>query len=253
MFELARRRRAAGVAAVLLGFTGTRIAAAQSPQETPLHPAPVTHKNWVDDPYAPHHTDGTSLRVGSAVGPIAIDDRRYTALGAVVAVGRRVGLFSFDLEYDYLTLQDPGPSTLVLGRAQNLALVGRVDLLRLDSHYVGANSMVALYIEGAVQRTMYHYYTPTAAEAPRAVAADSERTQAAFGFGALLDHRLEEPLGFPNRVGWQLGWRLATTPRDEHDAMISCKGCLAAHEPGPMMSRIYDTELIVTSTIDFTW
>jgi hypothetical protein len=34
--------------------------------------------------------------------------------------------------------------------------------------------------------------------------------------------------------------------------MVACRGCLAAMQP-EMTSRIYDTELIVTSTLDFTW
>jgi hypothetical protein len=259
MTVMARQRRRVGRIVVLLAFTGSGVAAAQPPQETPANAPPpeppqVEHKNWVDDPYGPHVTEGTFLRFGTGVGAITVDQRSYTALGVVIAIGRRVGIFSFDAELDYLGLQDPGPSSLVYGHAHNLALVGRMDVLRLGSDIVGANSMVAFYMEGAVQRMMYRYDAPADGDAARAVPADSGRTQAAVGFGALLDHRLEQPLGFPNRIGWQLGWRLATSPRDEHDPMIACRGCLDFEmTPPKMTSRIYDTELLVTSTLDFTW
>ena len=250
-----KRRSAACGATVLLAFTGAGVAVAQPPPGETRPEAPqVEHPNWIEDPYAPHVTNGTLLQFGTAVGPVTIDQRRYTALGAVIALGKRVGRFTFDVEYDYLTLQDPGPSSVVYGRAQNLALVGRVDLLRFGSNVVGANSMVAFYAEGALERTAYHYYLPSVDDAPRAVPDDNGRTQAAVGFGVMLDHRLEQPLGFPNRVGWQLGWRLASSPRDQHDNMIICRGCTPlVSEPTMMTSRIYDKELIVTSTLNFTW
>jgi hypothetical protein len=266
MTGMAKRRPSVGRVVVLLAFTGSGVAAAQAPQDTPPQPraidptpppdrAPsqVAHRNWVDDPYEPDVTDGTFLRVGTAVGSFTVDQRKYTVLGAVISLGRRVGRFSFDFELDRLQLQDSRPTSIILGNATNLAMVGRFDVLRLGPRVVGANSMVAFYAEGAVQRTMYHYDRPQDGEAPRAVPDDSGRTQAAVGFGAILDHRLEQPLGFPNRFGWQLGWRLATQPRDSHDPMVACRGCLAAQQQTPMTSRDYDTEVILTSTLDFTW
>ena len=246
-------RRVTGAATVLLAFTGAGVADAQTPPgETDPAPPQIEHRNWIDDPYAPHVTNGTLLQFGTAVGPVTIDSRKYTALGAIIELGKRIGRFTFAVEYDYLTLQDPGPSSQIFGRAQDLALVGRVDVLRLDSSVVGANSMVAIYAEGLIERTSYHYYLPGQDDLPRAVPGDNARTQAAVGFGALLDHRLEQPLGFPNRVGWQLGWRLASSPRDEHDPMVACHGCVPLIAE-PMMSRTYDTELIVTSSLLFTW
>jgi hypothetical protein len=212
----------------------------------------VEHRNWIDDPYAPHVTDGTLLRVGSAIGALTIDQRKYSGIGGVVALGRRINRFSFDVEYTFMQLQDPGPSAVVLGRAQDLALVGRLDLLRLGPRVVGANSMIAFYAEGAVEESAYHYDLPGENDDPRPVPEDNWRAKAAVGFGAMLDHRLEQPLGFPNRFGWRLGWRLASSPRDQHDTMVACRGCLAA-VAGMPMPRVYDTELIVTSTLDFTW
>lgn len=259
----AMRRSVLSGAMVLLGFTG--VARAQPPSDTlPQDPNPpdatpppeqpeVVHPNWVDNPYAPHVTNGNLLRFGTAVGPITTDQRDYTAIGAVIALGRRVGRFTFELEYDYLGLQDPGPSSLILGRAQNVALVARVDVLRLGPSVVGANSMLAIYAEGAIQRTMFHYYYPGITDAPREVPDGGGQSQAVVGFGALLDHRLEQPLGFPSRVGWQLGWRLASSPRDQHDPMLLCTGCVQDQSSSMPMPRVYDTELIVTSTLNFTW
>ena len=249
-----KRRSAACGATVLLAFTGTGVAVAQTPPgETAPAPPQIEHTNWVDDPYAPNVTDGTLLQFGTAVGPVTIDSRKYTALGAIIELGKRFGRFTVAAEYDYLTLQDPGPSSQIFGRAQDLALVGRVDVLQLGPHIVGANSMVAFYAEGVVERTSYHYYMPGPEDAPRFVPDDNGRTQAAVGFGALLDHRLEQPLGFPNRIGWQLGWRLASSPRDQHDPMLTCHGCVPLVSEPTMISRTYDKELIVTSTLNFTW
>jgi len=230
---------------VWLVFTGAGVGWAD--------PQQVSSRHWIDDPYADHVTDGTLLRFGSAVGPVHVDDRKYTGLGATIAVGHRAGIISVDLEYTYLGLQDPGPSSLEYGRAQQLAVVGRVDVLRLGPRLVGANSLLSFYAEGALQRTMYHYYLPSQGETPRVVPSDNGRNQAAVGFGFWLDHRLEQPLGFPNRVGWQLGWRLAASPRDAPDQMVTCRGCLAAPAGGMTTPKAYDAELIVTSTLDFTW
>jgi hypothetical protein len=223
------------------------------PGETaPAPQAPqVEHRNWVDDPYAPHVTEGKLLRIGSVVGDLTIDQRKYSGIGGVIALGRRAGRFSFDVEYSFMRLQDPGPSAIAVGRAQDLALVGRFDLIRLGPHVVGANSMVAFYAEGALEESAYHYDLPPD-DAPRLVPEDNMRSKAAVGFGAMIDHRIEQPLGFPSRFGWRLGWRLAKSPRDQHDAMVACHGCLAAMAPTPM-PRAYDTEMILESTLDFTW
>jgi hypothetical protein len=258
-----KRRSASCGAAVLLVFTGAGVAVAQPPPgevEPDQDPVPVVapvpapeavHKNWTDDPYAPHVTDGALLSFGTIVGPLQIDQRKYTGLGPVIAVGRRIGRFTFSAEYDFLALQQPDTSSVMLGRAQSLAAVGRVDVVRLGPHIVGENSMLAIYAEGAIEHTAYHYYAPGLSEAPRAVPADNGQDLAVFGFGTLLDHRLMHPRGL-SRIGWQFGWRLASTPRDQHDAMLQCSGCLAASQ-GPMMSRTYDTALLVSSTLYITW
>jgi hypothetical protein len=262
MAAISKRRSAAGGAAVLLVFTGAGVAVAQpppgevdpNPDPVPVvvpTPAPETHKNWTDDPYAPHVTDGALLSFGTIVGPLSIDQRKYTGIGPVIAVGRRLGRFTFSAEYDFLSLQQPDTGATQLGRAQSLAAVGRVDVIRLGPHIVGENSMLAIYAEGAIEHTAYHYYQPAITDAPRLVPADNGQDLAVFGFGTLLDHRLMHPRGL-SRIGWQFGWRLASTPRDQHDTMLNCVGCLASQQ-APMTSRTYDTALLVSSTLYFTW
>ncbi|MCE9571908.1 MAG: hypothetical protein K8W52_02010 [Deltaproteobacteria bacterium] len=214
--------------------------------------SPIARRHWVDDPYAPHVTEGTLLRVGSAVGGVRVDSRKYTGIGGMIALGRRQGRLSFDAEYTMLVLQDPGPSSIELGRAHQLAAVGRVDVLRLGPHIVGGNSMIALFTEAGLARTFYRYAMPRYGETPREVPADNSRTQVEVGMGLFLDHRLEQPLGFPNRIGWQLGWRLAASPRATRDEMVACRGCIASPNPTTPVEA-YDTEMLLTSTLDFTW
>lgn len=264
MLMTSKRRSAAGGAAVLLAFTGAGVAVAQPPPgevepamadpvpvAAPVPQAETEHKNWADDGYAPHVTDGALLSVGTIVGPLSIDQRKYTGIGPVIAIGRRVGRFTFSAEYDFLSLQQPDSGSIQLGRAQSLAAVGRVDVLRLGPHVVGENSMLAIYAEGAIEHTAYHYYQPGITDAPRLVPADNGQDQAVFGFGTLLDHRLMHPRGL-SRIGWQFGWRIASTPRDQHDTMLECTGCLSTTQ-APMTSRTYDTALLVSSTLYFTW
>lgn len=233
-------------AMVWLVFTGAGVGVASANPSSP-----IAARHWVDDPYAPHVTDGTLLRVGSAVGGVRVDSRRYTGVGAMVALGRRVGRLSFDAEYTQLILQQTGPASLEIGRAHQLAAVGRIDVVRLGPHVVGGNSMIALFAEGGLARTIYRYAMPGFGEPPRAVPKDNSRNQVEVGVGVFLDHRLEQPLGFPNRIGWQLGWRMAASPRATRDAMVACRGCIAAPTTEP--AEAYDAEMLLTSTLGFTW
>jgi hypothetical protein len=236
-------------AMVLLAFTGAGVGVAFA------DPSPVTHKNWVDDPYTPHVTDGHLLRFGTAVGPVRVDDRHYTGIGPTIAFGHRQGRFSFDGEFTELLLQAPGTGSIELGAAHQFAAIARFEPLRFGPHMVGGNSLLSIYGEGGLVRTIYQYFQPSLSEAPRAVPQNNSRSQVEVGMGLLLDHRLEQPLGFPNRIGWQLGWRLVTSPRATRDTMVACRGCIAAPVPAASSQHVdtYDTEMLLTSTLDFTW
>jgi|JI10StandDraft_1071094.scaffolds.fasta_scaffold40731_2 hypothetical protein len=233
---------------LLLTVTGTGLAVAQPP------PAAAPEPRWVDDPYAPHDTTGANLRFGSAVGHLIHDDKQYTALGAAIAVGPRFDRYTLEADYLYLDLSEPGPSSLRYGSAHRLGVMARVDVIRFGPHAVGANSMLALYAEAGAARQWHRWSRPSATEPARLTPIDSVASIGVVGFGLNLDHRLEKPLGFPNRIGWQLGWQLTATPSHLPDETVLCRGptCTTAAPTMPSApSR--NTALLVTSTIAFTW
>jgi hypothetical protein len=227
---------------VLLAFTGAQPAVADTPPDT---------SRWVDDPYADHDTTGTNVRFGSAVGHLIHDGKQYTALGAAVAAGPRIGRFTFEADYLYLSLTEPGPSSRRYGSAHRLGAMARADVIRLGPRIAGPNSMLSIYAEVGVAR-QWHRWQTAMDEPSRATPIDTAVTTGVAGFGFNLDHRLEKPLGFPSRVGWQLGWQLTSTPSRMPDQVV-CRGvaCAASTTPEPTPSR--NTALLVTSTIAFTW
>lgn len=190
-----RSMRLVVVAAVCLGITAPGVGWAE-----PAH--------WVADPYAPHHTSGNTLRFGSAIGFLYGEGIAVTALGATAAFGHRFGRLTVEAEFNYLQLQSRGTGQRI-GDGERLGVVGRLEVLRLGSEWVGANSMLAIYAEGGAAVAWNHWDSPAS---QMRVPDDTKRVEGQFGFGILLDHRLEQPIGFPHRVGWFLGWRLAALP-----------------------------------------
>lgn len=248
MIAIPRLLRGWGLVVVCLGFTLPGIAVAEKTRDTA-----EVRARWVDDPFQPHDTFGPNLRVGSAVGWMVHEDKTYTALGGALAVGPRLGRFALEAGYVYAELTEPGPSTQAHGNVHRLSINGRADLIRLGSRSLGPNSMLAIYGEAGVARQLHHWYKPSDNDASRVIPVDAGRSIAVFGFGLNLDHRLEQPLGFPSRIGWQLGWQLTASDRQEPASTVECRGpdCVA----GPLVPRApgRDTSLLVTSTIAFTW
>ena len=212
-----------------------------------------SHYEWIEDPYQPHDARGTNLRAGSAVGYVFHDAERYTALGPTASLGHRFDRLTIEATYLYADLSEPGPSTRSHGRMQRLGVMGRVDALRFGPHAVGANSMLALYVEAGLAQQRYHWYRPEPNERPRAIPVDDNRVTAVAGFGFNLDHRLEQPRGFPSRIGWQLGWQLTAADRQEMGPTIECRGQTCVAGPVVMRGAARDTSLLVTSTIAVTW
>jgi hypothetical protein len=247
MTLIARRWRGWGLLIVCLGFTLPGAAVADEARPPP------DREKWVEDPYEPHRTFGPNLRVGSAVGWLIHDEKQYTALGGAVSIGPRIGRFALEAGYVFAQLSEPGPSSLAHGNFHRLSINSRADLIRLGSHTLGPNSMLAIYGELGVARQLHNWYKPGDNAARRIIPVDGGRTMGVFGFGLNLDHRLEQPLGFPSRIGWQLGWQVTASERHEMGNTIECRGpeCIA----GPVMGRgpVRDTSLLVTSTIAFTW
>ena len=239
--QSSRRSWLTGVGIVCLAFTGSGAGRAD--------PAPA---DYVEDPMAPHVTRGSTARVGTTVGFLYGERLDVTAVGITTAIGQRWGRFALDAEYSFLQFQARGPSSLSLGDGQRLGVIGRFDVLRLDSHKVGANSMLAVYVEGGAAVAWNDWYMPAYDEASRIVPIDTKRVEGQVGFGIELDHRLQEPIGFPRRIGWFLGWRLAMAPHATEDAEI-CRGTQCKAAPAMAHERYTDRSMLFQSSLSFTW
>jgi len=227
---------------VCLAFTGSGVAWADR----------ATPDFYIEDPYAPHHTVGSTARVGTAVGFLYHEPVDVTAVGVSAAAGYRFGRFGFEAEYTYLGFQVRGADPTALGAGQRLATLARFDVIRLGPRIVGENSLLALYVEGGAGMSWNHWYKPAYYEASRVVPDDTTRPEANIGFGISLDHRLQEPIGFPHRVGWFLGWRMAMSPHQPMQASI-CRG--VACKPIDMMDeeRVVDRSMLFQSSLQFTF
>ena len=232
------------VVLVCLGFTGSSVGWAD-----PTHPE---HADYVEDPLAPHKTTGTTARLGTAVGFLYNERTDALALGLTAAGGGRWGRLAVEAEYSYLELSVAGPSNVRLGDAQRLAVIGRFDVIRLGSSIVGGNSMLAIYVEGGVGVAWNDWYRPAPGESSRVVPEDTKRVEAQTGFGFMLDHRLQEPIGFPRRIGWFIGWRVAMAPHQTEPASV-CRGVEC--RPAPMMpnDRFVDRSMLFQSSMSVTW
>ena len=228
---------------VCLAFTGAGVAWAD----------PTTRPDYyVENPYAPHNTTGSTARIGTAVGFLYNEAVPVTAVGFNVAGGYRLGRFALEAEYTYLGFQVKGPDDTWLGNGQRLSTLLRAELVRLGSQIVGQNSMIALYVEGGAGIAWNHWYKPAYNEAARMVPDDTRRPEALAGFGIMLDHRLQEPIGFPHRVGWFLGWRVAMSPHQPMAASI-CRGITCSAIPMMDEERVVDRSMLFQSSLQFTF
>jgi hypothetical protein len=233
-----------------LGFTETAVAWADSP-----HP-----DFYVEDPYAPHTTSGTTARLGTVVGYLYGEPASILAVGASAAIGHRFGRFALEAEYTLLDFEaestvmtpiGPGDGDISVGHGHRLGVIARYDVLRLDSHVVGPNSMAAIYVEGGAASAWNHWTRPGATEPGRLVPDDTHRVEGQAGFGIMIDHRLQEPIGFPHRVAWFLGWRVAMSPHQPMSASV-CRGVC---RPATMTDdgSLVDRSLLFQSSLSFTF
>src|SRR5205823_14104509 len=127
-------------------------------------------------------------------------------------------------------------------------------VIRIGSNVVGPNSMVALYLEGGVGLAWNHWDTPTSDQPSRLVPDGTQRVEGQVGFGVMLDHRLQEPIGFPHRVGWFLGWPVAMTPHQPMTGAI-CRGVACSSLPAPTDggSSVVDRSMLFQSSLEFTF
>jgi hypothetical protein len=214
--------------------------------------AEPAHTDWVDDPYADHVTWGTTARLGSAVGFLHGERLDALALGATAAVGQRFGRLALEAELAALSLQARGGTGTRLGDAERLGAIARFDVIRIGPRWVGGNSLLAIYVEGGAAVAWNHWYEPEATERARVVPADTKRVEGQAGFGVALDHRLQEPIGFPHRIGWFLGWRFALAPHAS-DAATVCRGTTCRAAPSSPEQRFIDRSMLFQSSLVWTW
>ncbi len=235
-----------GLAGLCLLFTGSAVAWADPPRP----------EGYVEDPMAPHNTTGTAARLGTAVGFVYGERQDVLALGLTAAAGHRWGRVTLEAEYSYLSFQVKGPSSLRLGDGDRVGVIGRFDVIRLGPKIVGGNSLLSIYVEGGAAVAWNHWYRPDYDEAMRLVPQDSKRVEGQAGFGIQIDHRLQEPIGFPRRIGWFLGWRLSMAPHATEAASI-CRssGTEVACRPAPAMPNDHytDRSMLFQSSLQFTW
>lgn len=238
--------RRMSLALLCLGFTGSGVAWADA-----AHPASV---DWVESPYAPHRTYGPVARLGTVVGFLFNERIDVTAIGLAAGLGHRFGRFSVESEYTYLQFQERGPSDLRLGTGHRMAVLGRFDIVRVGSQYVGGNSLLSVYLEGGAGVSWNQWFKPGYGEPDRLVPADSKRIEGQAGFGIEIDHRLQEPIGFPKRIGWSLGWRLSMAPHDAEPAVI-CRSSGVSCRAAPMMpeERYTDRSMLFQSSLGMMW
>lgn len=201
---------------------------------------------------APHNTDGAAARIGTAAGFIYGERLDVLALGLTGAYGYRFGRFAVEAEYSYLNFQVKGPSSLALGDGQRLGVIGRLDVIRLGPQIVGGNSLLSIYVEGGAAVVWNDWYEPGPTEPSRVVPEDTKRVEAQTGFGVQIDHRLQEPIGFPRRIGWFLGWRVGLAPHETEPAAI-CRGSTCRAAPMMPHERYTDRSMLFQSSLQFTW
>lgn len=210
--------------------------------------------DFVENPYAPHKTVGQVVRLGTVVGKITNEHVEATVLGLVAAYGHRFGRFSVDSEFSYLQFSERGTSNVRLGDGFRLGVMGRFDVLRLGPQTVGPNSMLALYVEGGAAVAWNQWWKPRTDEPMRTVPDNNKRVEMTTGFGLEIDHRLQEPVGFPRRIGWTLGLRFAAAPHNADGAVVCRSSGTSCRTATPMPDQRYtDQSMLFQSSFGMTW
>lgn len=250
-----RNLRPVLLAIVCLAITGRGASWAGPAQGEPA--GDPERRDWVDNPYAPHVTLGSTVRLGTAVGFLQGEPIDTLAIGMAAAIGQRFGRLAIEAEAAAFSLRARGASDLTLGNAERLGPIARFDVIRIGSNHVGPNSMLAVYVEGGAAVAWNHWYQPTDRQPPRVVPDDTRRVEGQVGFGIELDHRLQQPIGFPHRIGWFLGWRLALSPVSGPDT--ACRtvdtSCRTVSSPMPPASSpsVVERSMVFQSSLSVTW
>lgn len=246
-----RRFRLASCVVVCLSFTGAGVGWAD-----PAHP-----DLYVEDPYAPHVTKGSMARIGTVVGFVYGEPSQVLALGLSASAGYRFGRLAIESELDYLDFEAPGvvmtklgpaEDNISIGHGERLLAVARYDVLRLGPHVVGPNSLLSVYVEGGGAIAWNHWSRPAPDEPDRIVPDATRRPEGVVGFGLTLDHRLQEPVGFPHRIAWFLGWRIEMTSHEPMTGTI-CRGTSCRAVSMMDDGSYVDQSMLFQSSLAFTF
>lgn len=232
--------------ALCLIFTARPMARADSAR--PLAGAEL----GVVDAAKPHQTWGPSLRIGTVVGGVEASAASATGIGIAVAAGHRFGRLAVESELTLMTLEEPGPSSAALGRAERLGVIVRYDVVRFTARSIGPNTLLGVFVEGGAAQSWAQWYQPGDREVPRAVPADTRRVEGQVGFGVSVDHRLQGAGGSLSRVAWHLGWRFAA-PSLHEEPGYACRGeCRLASAPMQTSEKL-EGSVLFQSSLAFTW
>ncbi|HEY3804405.1 MAG TPA: hypothetical protein VGL61_17435 [Kofleriaceae bacterium] len=216
---------------------------------------------YVEDPYAPHNTSGSVASLGTMVGFLYGLPQAISELGITASGGQRWGRFSLQVEgayYDleaestYTTALGPTSGNVGIGRGERLGVIGRLEVLRFDSHLIGPNSMAAVYVEGGAASEWVQFTSPL----DNGLRPDNtHRIEGLVGVGLMLDHRLQEPIGFPHRIAWFVGLQLAMSPHEPMSATVCRSDSTCAREEMPEAADTgpVDQSMIFQSSLAFTF
>lgn len=244
-----RRFRIARLALVCLTFTGAGVGWADPAEQPPEQPDnPLV-------PTAPKSANGSTVRVGTAVGAIYGAPSDVLALGATAAIGQRFGRFGLEAEYTYLAFEshgiyysDWGPvdGNINVGSGHRAAILARFDAVRFGPRVDKDRSLITLYVEGGAGVAWNHWTRPAYNEQSRLVPNDTKRDEAQGGFGIMI---------FPHRVAWFLGWRFALSPHEAMTGSVCRSSSSTSCSVVPMMDSggYVDRSMLFQSSLEFTF
>ncbi len=206
-------------------------------------------------PSAPKASNGSTARLGTAVGFIYGAPSDVLALGLSAAIGQRFGRFGIEAEYTYLSFQSHGitysqlgavDDNITVGSGQRAALMARFDALRFGPKVDKDRSLITLYVEGGAGVAWNHWSRPAYNEASRLVPNDTKRDEGQLGAGIMI---------FPHRVAWLLGWRFAISPHEPMSGAVCRSTDSSSCQVVPMMDSggYVDRSMLFQSSLEFTF
>lgn len=152
-----------------------------------------------------------SLRAGLTLGLADQAAPGVFQIGPQLSLGQRLGVFTGEIDYAYLSFFDPYASPTGVHR---LGVTLRAELMRdlgHARHILGAH---ALFVEAGGAERFGRWQLDAQTYYPR----KTPVPEAHAGVGLELDNRV-----WPRRDGWQVAVRFAVSPAD-HPVPLACRG-----------------------------